>query len=62
MMACDICGKVTPELTELRDIYKTKDVAAVCAACLDKINKRKNFLMFKLTTRLLKKYIRRLKK
>lgn len=33
IMACDVCKKVGTPLIELRDIYKTESIQAVCPEC-----------------------------
>jgi hypothetical protein len=38
-MACDVCKKVGTPLIELRDVYKTESIQAVCPECEAVINK-----------------------
>ena len=39
-MACDLCGKTGTHLTDLRDIYKSDSIQAVCPECEKIINKQ----------------------
>lgn len=39
-MACDICGKKGTPLNDLRSVYQTPDIQAICNDCETDINKR----------------------
>lgn len=39
-MACDLCGKTGTHLTDLRDIYKSDSIQAICPDCEATINKQ----------------------
>ena len=44
-MACDICGKTNVELTDLREEYKTDDIAQLCSSCADVVNSKRDSLL-----------------
>ena len=39
-MACDICGKTGTPLSDLRGIYQTDDIKAICPDCEKVVNKQ----------------------
>ena len=41
-MACDICGKTGTPLSDLREIYQTDDIKAICHDCEKVVNKQLN--------------------
>lgn len=61
-MACDVCKKLTDEHHDLLPKYRTATVRSVCGSCLKKINRKKDFYMWQLSSRLTRKYIRKIAK
>lgn len=39
-MACDICGKTGTTLNDLRGIYQTEHIKAICPECEQVVNKK----------------------
>ena len=58
-MSCDFCGKVTDELKPVWEHHQTKNCKMVCDSCGEKISRKKDFYMHKLSRRLLKRWIKR---
>lgn len=59
-MACDICSKTGTALVDLRDIYKTEKIQAICPECEKAVNDHLSKLQGWTSTllcRLLKKFM-----
>lgn len=61
-MACDLCGKIVSETIELRSFYQTDKVKILCRPCMDRASKQKDFYMFKMSERMMKRWLNRNKK
>jgi hypothetical protein len=60
-MACDLCGKKGVALIDLREQYKTEDVAAICPDCERIINKQLRKVQdfaFNLIPKLMRQYLK----
>ena len=59
-MACDICGNNSKPLTDLREIYQTREIKQICTDCETVVNKKNSELLtfvLKLRSSWLKKYM-----
>jgi hypothetical protein len=61
-MSCDLCGKVTTTLVQLKDDYRTDDCSMVCNDCEKLLNKYLSdtrLKLFRVLDSLMKAFIRR---
>ena len=59
-MACDICGNNSKPLTDLREIYQTREIKQICTDCETAVNKKNSELLtfvLKLRSSWLKKFM-----
>ena len=59
-MACDICGNNSKPLTDLREIYQTREIKQICTDCETVVNKKNSELLtfvLKLRSSWLKKFM-----
>lgn len=59
-MACDICGNNKAPLVDLRDEYKTREIAQICPECEKIINAKNSGLLsmvLKVKASLLKRFM-----